>query len=76
MTYIMGKGRELAKQEVNNVIDDISMLLPLSSTFNLGLTSLLDTRCLLATTEGVHFFIQGSVMVGKWGGEKQSASHP
>lgn len=66
---MMGKGLELAKQEINNVIDDISMLLPLSSTFILGLTSLLGT-CLLATTEGVHFFIQASVMVGKWGGEK------
>lgn len=73
---MMRKCRELAKQEIDNVIEDISTLLPLSSTFILGLTTLMGTRCLLAANEGAYSLFKASVMVGGWGGEKQSVSHP
>lgn len=56
---ILPESGELAKQEIDNVIEDIATLLPLSSTFILGLTTLIGTRCLMAAIEAAYLFIQG-----------------
>lgn len=69
---MMGKCRKSAKWGIDNVIEDISTLLLLGSTFILGLTTLEAARYLMTAIENVYTSLfKVSAMVGGWGsGEK------